>query len=337
MDQATGRAARHDRRAVDRDRLVVLAIRRVHDDVGIAQRAADRVLVADVEANRPERAGPLEHTARHVPPGRGGPHRQLAAQQARQAGDEEPRHPATTLPWMLATGRVTELHRWPVKSMAGQPVDALQPGRARRGGRPRPCAVRRVQGRPAPARRCARSRACCCGTPATTAPSRSPDDVPYPELIAPDGRAYDWRDPELPQALEDDLGRPVALRRDLGLMQDLGHSLLVTTQATLDAVAASSARELDLRRFRTNVHVVLDAPAYAEEELGGPRADDRRRHVPAAAPVRALRDPDARPRHAQKFPELLRWLTREHRGLFGMNARPLNAARIAIGDPVSLR
>ena len=27
---------------------------------------------------------------------------------------------------MLASGSVTELHRWPVKSMAGQPVDALR-------------------------------------------------------------------------------------------------------------------------------------------------------------------------------------------------------------------
>ena len=37
------------------------------------------------------------------------------------------------------------------------------------------------------------------------------------------------------------------------------------------------------------------------------------------------------------FPELLRWLTRERRMLFGMNARPLHAATIAVGDPVSVR
>jgi len=165
----------------------------------------------------------------------------------------------------------------------------------------------------------------------------TPDDVPFPDLRAPDGRAYDWRDPELPQALEDDLGRPVALRRDLGLMQDLGHTLLVTTQATLDAVRSEIGAELDLRRFRTNVHVVLDAPAYAEEDWEGREltigeATFRLLH-PCERCVIPTRDPDT----AQKFPELLRWLTREHRGLFGMNARPLNAARVAIGDPVSLR
>jgi uncharacterized protein YcbX len=120
-------------------------------------------------------------------------------------------------------------------------------------------------------------------------------------------------------------------------MQDLGHSLLVTTQATLDAVRSELGSELDLRRFRTNVHVVLDAPAYAEEEWEGREltigdAAFRLLH-PCERCVIPTRDPDT----AQKFPELLRWLTREHRGLFGMNARPLNAARIAIGDPVSLR
>ena len=237
---------------------------------------------------------------------------------------------------MLATGRVTELHRWPVKSMAGQPVDALTlDERGAAGDRAHALfdefkgARRRLTVRQIP--RLLLWHASYDGADV------APDEVPFPELTAPDGRKFDWRDPELPQALEQDLGRPVALRRDLGLMQDLGHSLLVTTQATLDAVRAELGSDLDLRRFRTNVHVVLDAPAYAEEEWEGREltigdAAFRLLH-PCERCVIPTRDPDT----AQKFPELLRWLTREHRGLFGMNARPLNAARIAIGDAVSLR
>jgi len=237
---------------------------------------------------------------------------------------------------MLATGRVTELHRWPVKSMAGQPVDALNiDGRGAAGdrahalfdefkGAPRRLTVRQVP-------RMLLWRAGYDGADVT------PQDVPFPELTAPDGRTFDWRDPQLPQALEDDLGRPVALRRDLGLMQDLDHSLLVTTQATLDAVSAALDTEIDLRRFRTNVHVVLDAEPYAEEEWEGREltigdAAFRLLH-PCERCVIPTRDPDS----AQKWPELLRWLTRERRMLFGMNARPLRPARIAIGDPVSLR
>jgi len=238
---------------------------------------------------------------------------------------------------MLASGSVTELHRWPVKSMAGQPVDALRlDERGAAGdrahalfdefkGAPRRLTVRQVP----------RMLLWHAGYDGADV---SPDDVPFPELTAPDGRTYDWRDPELPSALAADLGRPVSLRRDLGLMQDLGHSVLVTTQTTLDAVGEALGTELDLRRFRTNVHVVLDdAPAYAEEDWEGReltvgQATFRLLH-PCERCVIPTRDPDT----AQKFPELLRWLTRERRMLFGMNARPLHAATIAVGDPVSVR
>jgi uncharacterized protein YcbX len=42
------------------------------------------------------------------------------------------------------------------------------------------------------------------------------------------------------------------------------------------------------------------------------------------------RDPDT----AEKWPQLLRHLFRERRGLFGINARPLGPARVAQGDEV---
>jgi uncharacterized protein YcbX len=42
------------------------------------------------------------------------------------------------------------------------------------------------------------------------------------------------------------------------------------------------------------------------------------------------RDPDT----AERYAELLRWLHRERRGLFGINARPLGEAHIAVGDQV---
>jgi uncharacterized protein YcbX len=238
---------------------------------------------------------------------------------------------------MLASGRVTELHRWPVKSMAGQRVDALRlDERGAAGDRAHALfdefkgAPRRLTARQAP--RMLLWRASYNGGEV------APDDVPKPTLTAPDGRTFGWDDDGLPQALQDDLGRPVALKRDLGLMQDLNHSLLVTTQATLDAVSAELDTTIDLRRFRTNVHLVLDgAPAYAEEDWEGREltvgeATFRLLH-PCERCAIPTRDPDT----AQKWGELLRWLTREHRGLFGMNARPLHPARIAVGDPVSVR
>jgi uncharacterized protein YcbX len=164
----------------------------------------------------------------------------------------------------------------------------------------------------------------------------APGDVPLPTLTAPDGHGFAWDDPALPAALEADLGRPLALRRDLRLMQDLADSVLVTTQATLDAVSSALGRALDLRRFRTNIHLALDAPPHAEEGWAGRRlrigdAELELLH-PCERCVIPTRDPDTTEKHA----DILRWLTRERRGIFGINARPLGPSAVAVGDPVEL-
>ena len=237
---------------------------------------------------------------------------------------------------MLASGRVTELHRWPVKSMAGQPVDALRLDERGAAGDRAHALFDEFKG--APRRLTARQVPRMLLWRATYDGEIDPADVPQPTLTAPDGSMFDWDDDELPRVLADDLGRPVALRRDLGLMQDLGHSLLVTAQATLDAIQDALGETLDLRRFRTNAHVVLDdVPPYAEEDWEGREltigeATFQLLH-PCERCVIPTRDPDT----AQRWGELLRWLHRERGGLFGMNARPLHAARIALGDPVSVR
>ena len=62
------------------------------------------------------------------------------------------------------------------------------------------------------------------------------DDPPPPAITAPDGRAFTWGDDDLAAALSEDLERPVTLRRDLALMQDLPDSLLVTFGASHRAV-----------------------------------------------------------------------------------------------------
>jgi uncharacterized protein YcbX len=237
----------------------------------------------------------------------------------------------------VATGTVTELHRWPVKSMAGEPVDAARlDGRGLAGdrahalfdvhkGQPRRLTVRQVP-------RLLRWSAAYESAPGD---ALDPDDVPAPVLTAPDGRRLGWEDPALASVLSADLGREVTLRRDVALMPDLPDSLLVTTQATLDAVGQALG-PLDLRRFRTNLHVVLDAPPYAEERWEGRelQVGDVRFTVlhPCARCVIPTRDPDT----TAKEPALLRWLTREHGGLFGVNVRALAPGRVAVGDAVQL-
>jgi uncharacterized protein YcbX len=235
-------------------------------------------------------------------------------------------------------GTVASLHRWPVKSLAGEPADALRlDPRGVAGDRAHALidehkgAPRRLTIRQAPG--LLRWAATYADRPGD---ALAPDAVPLPSVVAPDGAVFTWDDPRLPAALSADLGREVALRRDLDLMQDLGRSILVTTQATLDAVAAALGRPLDLRRFRTNIHVVLDAEPYAEEAWEGRRlrvgATELELLHPCVRCVIPTRDPDTTAKDAG----ILRWLTREHGGLFGINARAAGTGRVAVGDPVTL-
>jgi uncharacterized protein len=238
----------------------------------------------------------------------------------------------------VPTGSVVSLHRWPVKSLAGEAADALLlDPRGVAGDRahalydvhrgvPRQLTVRQAPGM-------LRWAAAYDGR---AGDALDPHELPLPTLTAPDGTRFGWDDPELPGALADDLGREVTLRRNPMLMQDLNNSVLVTVGATLDAVGAALDRPLDLRRFRTNIHVELDAEAYAEEGWEGRRlrvgdAELQLLH-PCERCVIPTRDPDTTVKDA----EILRWLTREHRGLFGINARPRGDARIAVGDQVEL-
>src|SRR3954452_12918662 len=238
----------------------------------------------------------------------------------------------------VPSGTVLSLHRWPVKSLAGEPAAALRlDARGIAGDRAHALfdefkgAPRRLTVRQAPGM--LRWAAAYAHAPGD---ALDPADVPLPVLTAPDGAAFAWDDPALPDALAADLGRPVALRRDLALMQDLGDSVLVTTQATLDAVSAALGRPLARRRFRTNTHIALDAPAYAEEAWEGRRLriGDVELELlhPCERCVIPTRDPDTTAKDA----DILRWLTREHGGLFGINARATGAGRIAAGDAVAL-
>ena len=236
---------------------------------------------------------------------------------------------------MIAGGRVLALARWPVKSMGGEEAAALSlDERGIAGDRTHALYdVHKDQPRRLTARQSPRLLA--WGARYAEA-DPAPDAPPLPLLRAPGGAELGWGDPELPALLAADLGRPVTLHRDPAGQQDLGRSVLVTTQATHEAVERELGRALDARRWRTNVHVELDAPAYAEEEWEGRElrigaARFRLLH-PCVRCVIPTRDPDTQ----VKAPELLRLLTRDHGGLFGMNARPLGSARIRLGDAVEV-
>ncbi len=233
------------------------------------------------------------------------------------------------------SGTVLALHRWPVKSMGGEPVETFALDRDGVAG-DRAHVLYDVH-RDAPRRLTARQ------APRLLAWDAAYGDwdgavgaMPPATLTAPDGRSFTWDDPALPAALARDLGRGVELRVDPRGQPDLRESVLVTTRATHEAIERELDRALDPRRWRTNVHVALDAPAFAEEEWEGRTlaigAATLTLLHPCERCVIPTRDPDTQ----EKAADLLRHLFRAHGGRFGLNARADGPARIRVGDPVAL-
>ena len=233
------------------------------------------------------------------------------------------------MPDVSAAGTVTELHRWPVKSMAGQPVDALAVDR-RGGDGDRAHAVFDVH-KGAPRRLTAREAPRLLAWRA---------DVRRPTRRAGPARSrrrhMGWSDPGLPAALSADLGREVTLHSDPALQQDLPDSLLVTVQATLDALSAELDTALDLRRFRTNVHVELDAEPFAEEAWEGRRLRVGEAELELLHPCERCAIPTRDPDTQAKWPLLLRHLVDRHNCWFGINARSVGPSTIRLGDRVEL-
>jgi uncharacterized protein len=235
---------------------------------------------------------------------------------------------------MTHLGTVTELWRYPVKSMGGERVRALEVDwRGAAGDRVH--TVRHVhRGRDAPLT--ARQAAGLLRWGARYPGGPFAADAPPPaELTAPDGTRHDWGDAGLEGRLAADLGRPVSLRRDPAGEPDLPGSLLVTTRATHVALEAELGARVDLRRFRTNLHLDVDAPAWAELGWEGGRlelADGivlRLLH-PCVRCVIPTRDPDT----AARWPALLKHLHAAHGTRFGINARVESGGRVAEGAAV---
>jgi uncharacterized protein len=238
-------------------------------------------------------------------------------------------------------GRVLQVWRWPVKSMAGERVRSMRVD-ARGAGGDRSHAVlheHKGEWKPLTAREAPRLLAWRAGYPFAPDGGLDPERPPYAIVIAPDGEhMYAWNDPRLRSALSRDLGRDVRLRRDIAGIQDLERSLLITTEATRAALAEELGTDLDLRRFRTNLHLELDGVAAWEEHAwegatmrfaGGVVVRLLHPCVRCAIPTR---DPDTQ----QKWPGLLRHLAAHHDTHFGINARVLQSGRIAVGETVTI-
>jgi uncharacterized protein YcbX len=238
-----------------------------------------------------------------------------------------------------AGGIVGALWRWPVKSMAGERVNALRVDGRGAGGDRTHAVVHEHKGqrKPLTAREAPRLLAWKAGYPFDADGALDPRDPPHAIVTAPDGHRYRWGDPRLRTALEEDLGRQVWLRRDVAGIQDLPNTLLVTAQATLDALGEELGGPIDLRRFRPNLHLEMDAPPWAELGWeGGELAFESGVRLRLLHPCERCAIPTRHPETQVKWPDLLKHLTARHDMCFGINARVVAGGRVGAGERVEL-
>jgi uncharacterized protein len=238
----------------------------------------------------------------------------------------------------MPTGTVSRLWRWPVKSMAGEELRALSLGPRGVGGDRSHAVLHEHKGawRPLTAREAPRLLAWQAAYPFNLDAGLDPASPPHAVVTEPDGvRSWRWGDPRLRSALERDLGRTVRLERDVTGIPDVPGTVLVTVAGTLTALSDELATEVDARRFRTNLHLELDAEPWAElgwagaeiELGGGVRLRIEEACERCAIPTR---DPDTQ----EKWPDLLRHLAAEHGQGFGVLARVIAAGRVHVGESV---
>lgn len=157
-----------------------------------------------------------------------------------------------------------------------------------------------------------------------------------PALTAPDGSVWEWDAPGLADALARSLGTPLSLRAADG-QQDRGPTVLVTVAASLAALDEELGARVDLLRFRPNLHLELDAPAFAEESWG-PGTTITVGEVELtvtgdeAGPCIRCAVPSWDPEGRERWPELQKWLIRRHENKFGVIVRATRPGVVRQGD-----
>lgn len=229
----------------------------------------------------------------------------------------------------MVAGRVAQLTVWPVKSLSGGThVEAVHADRSGLAGDRTRAFVDR---RPLRAGHVVSAR----NVPGLLRWSARYADgaLDEPVLTAPDGRRWSWDDDGLAEVVSDDVGVPLALA-DPGRYWDLADSVLLTTSATHDAVVAQYGRPLEQARWRTNLHVELDAEAFAENGWEGGRVVVGDVVLRLLHPCKRCTIPTWAPGGRERDRELLQWFHREAAGTFGINARVEVAGELAVGAPV---
>ncbi len=209
--------------------------------------------------------------------------------------------------------RVAELWRYPVKSLAGEPLDAAEISAEGIPG-DRVVQVYNPGGRIVTARTAPR----LLGLKATLGPMGEP-------LV--DGRP--WTAPEVAAAIEAAAGVGARLVRDDGPDRFDVLPLLVATDGAVKALG------LDRRRFRPNI-LIGEVNGLAERDWPGRRAQVGEAIIGfkklRGRCVMTTYDPDT----LAHDPTVLRRIVQEMGGRLALDSYVVRGGRVAVGDPVEL-
>lgn len=231
-------------------------------------------------------------------------------------------------------GNVAGLHRWPVKSLRGEPVGAARFDERGMAGDRSHALIDQREKRAGTILTVRQNPGMLSWRSAYEGAAADPAERPV--LRGPDGAEWHWDDPGLTAALTESLGIPVSLRAEDG-MQDRGPTVLVTVEASRAALEAELGAPVALDRFRPNVHLALDAPAFAEEDWGAGTKITVGAVVlevtgKNAGPCIRCAVPSWDPAGRERWPKLQTWLIEQHENKFGLIMRVTAPGTIRTGD-----
>lgn len=164
-----------------------------------------------------------------------------------------------------------------------------------------------------------------------------PDAPTDPTLVSPDGTELPAGDPRVVAMLEVVAGRPLLLRSDPQRHADFPGFVHLTFESTRVALQKELRMDLDIRRFRPNLHLAAGVVAFSERDWIGRilRFQGGLTLEVVTATERCV-IPAADPSTGARARGLLRHLGREHDLAFGLYARVRHPAMIKTGAGFTL-
>jgi uncharacterized protein len=234
----------------------------------------------------------------------------------------------------VAVGRLTEIWRYPVKSMAGESLQRAEVSWQGVAGDRRWAFIRPGIARSGFSWLTIRQQPRMWHYHPTFAQPDDPDRSPT-FVRTPDGLELEITDPRLAAELGDDLR---VIKQDRGIFDSLPLSLITTRSiAGLEALLGLVGGELDARRFRPNLLVEpYGAAGFPEDGWLGAvlRIGSMRMRVDRQDPrcVVITVDPD----RLDSSPAVLRTVVQQRQTFLGVYGSTVTPGAVAVGDDVVL-